>query len=97
MSVCSPDEYVAAMRETAQKLDVPFVDVGSIFREKIDAVKAGQLYPAEARYYQDLYGPAAMENFWRYWVTTDGCHPNRVGQNLVADALADAVRSTFGR
>lgn len=97
MSVCSPDEYVAAMKETALKLDVPFVDVGWIFREKGDAVKDGQLYPAEARYYLDLYGAAAMENFWRYWVTTDGCHPNRVGQSLVADALADAVRSTFGR
>ncbi len=30
-------------------------------------------------------------------VAPDGCHPNRVRQGLVADALADAVRSTFGR
>jgi lysophospholipase L1-like esterase len=97
MSVCSADDYAAAMRETAGQLRVPFVDVGQIFLAKIDAVKAGQLYPAEAQYYQDLYGAAAMESFWRYWLTTDGCHPNRVGQSLVADALADAVRSTFGR
>jgi lysophospholipase L1-like esterase len=97
MSVCAPDEYVGAMRQTAEVLRVPFVDVGRIFLDRIDDVRAGRLYPAEAQFYKDLYGPAAMEAFWRYWLTTDGCHPNRVGQSLVADALADAVRSTFGR
>lgn len=97
MSVCSPAEYVEAMRQTARAINVPFVDVGQIFYDKIDAVIAGQVYPAEARFYKDLYGQKAMEGFWRYWVTTDGCHPNRVGQSLVADALADAVRSTFGQ
>jgi lysophospholipase L1-like esterase len=97
MAVCSPEDYVAAMRETAKVLDVPFVDAGRIFLDKIEAVKAGHLYPAEAQFYRNLYGPAAMENFWLYWVTTDGCHPNRVGQSVIADALADAVRSTFGQ
>ena len=96
MSVCAPEEYVAAMRDTARALDVPFVDVGKIFLDNLEAVRAGRLYPAEAQFYQNLYGPAAMEDFWRYWLTTDGCHPNRVGHSLIADALADAVRSTFG-
>jgi lysophospholipase L1-like esterase len=97
MSVCAPDDYTAPMRETAEVLRAPFVDVGRLFLEKVDAVKAGQLYPAEAQFYKDLYGPAAMDSFWRYWLTTDGCHPNRVGHSLIADAVADAVRSTFGR
>jgi lysophospholipase L1-like esterase len=97
MAVCSPEDYVAAMRDTARALDVPFVDAGRIFLDKVDAVKAGRLYPAEAEFYKNLYGPANMEQFWLYWLTTDGCHPNRVGHNLIADALADAVRSTFGR
>ena len=97
MSVCAPEEYVAAMRDTARVLDVPFVDVGKIFIDNLEAVRAGRLYPAEAQFYKNLYGPAAMEDFWRYWLTTDGCHPNRVGHNLIADAVADAVRATFGR
>jgi lysophospholipase L1-like esterase len=97
MAVCSPEDYVAAMRDTARALGVPFVDAGRIFLDKIEGVKAGQVYPAEAQFYKNLYGPAAMENVWLYWVTTDGCHPNRVGHSLIADALADAVRSTFGQ
>jgi lysophospholipase L1-like esterase len=32
-----------------------------------------------------------MRQNLRFNVTTDGCHPNRVGHNLVADALAEAV------
>lgn len=97
LSVCTPEDYVDAMRQTAEKLGVPFVDVGRIFLAKIDEVKAGRVYPEETEFYRSLYGTPAMEEFWRYYLTTDGCHPNRVGQNLVADAVADAVRSTFGR
>ena len=92
-----PPDYVDAMRKTSQALNVPMVDVGQIFYDKIDGIVAGQIYPAEAQYYRELYGMEALEAFWRYWVTTDGCHPNRVGQSLIADALADAVRSTFGQ
>lgn len=97
LSVCTPDEYVDAMRQTADRLGVPFVDAGRLFLSKIDEVKAARLYPAEVEFYRNLYGARAMDEFWRYYLTTDGCHPNRVGQSLVADALADAVRSTFGR
>jgi lysophospholipase L1-like esterase len=97
MSVCTPDEYVDAMRQTAKAIGVPFVDVGQIFREKADGVVAGEIYPEDAQFYKNLYGPEALQGFWRYWVTTDGCHPNRVGHKLVADAVADAVRTTFGR
>ena len=98
MSVCAPDGVRGRhAADGAGRSDVPFVDVGQIFLDKIDAVKAGRLYPAEAQFYKNLYGPAAMEDFWRYWLTTDGCHPNRVGHNLIADAVADAVRSTFGK
>jgi len=33
-------------------------------------------------------------NSWMY-VTTDGCHPNRAGTNLVADALVPAVEKAL--
>ncbi len=50
LSVCTPEDYVAVMRETAAKIHVPFVDAGRIFEEKVDQVRAGQLYRAEMEY-----------------------------------------------
>jgi lysophospholipase L1-like esterase len=97
LSVCTPDDYVAVMRDTAAQMHVPFVDAGQIFREKVGQVRAGQLYPAEMAHYRDLYGTEAMDRFWLFYVTTDGCHPNRVGQSLIADALAGAVTATLDR
>jgi len=72
LSVCTPSEYVDAMRQTASALRIPFVDAGQIFSDKVDAIVAGQVYPAEAQYYRELYGQGALDGFWRYWVTTDG-------------------------
>lgn len=97
MSVCTPDEYVAQMHQTAQKLGVPIVDAGEIFRAKIDDIIAGKIYPAELAFYRNLYGDEAMKENWRLYITTDGCHPNRLGQSLIADALAEAVQGVLGR
>jgi lysophospholipase L1-like esterase len=33
-------------------------------------------------------------NTWMY-VTTDGCHPNRAGHSLIADALDKAVEKAL--
>jgi lysophospholipase L1-like esterase len=49
------------------------------------------VYEDEVRHYENLYGLAAMEENWRLYFSTDGCHPNRAGMSLVADALAETV------
>ena len=40
---------------------------------------------------RSIYGDAALARDQWLHVTSDGCHPNRTGTNLIADALADAV------
>ncbi|MDP7473215.1 MAG: GDSL-type esterase/lipase family protein [Vicinamibacterales bacterium] len=91
LSVCAPQEYANAMREVAQSEDVPMVDALELFRASLDDLRSHRLYPHEVSFYEDLYGLEAMEANWRYYVTTDGCHPGRAGHSLIADALADAI------
>jgi lysophospholipase L1-like esterase len=43
------------------------------------------------RYYENLYGLAAMEAKWQLYITSDGCHPNRAGMSVIADGLAEAI------
>jgi lysophospholipase L1-like esterase len=83
------------MREVAQSENVPFVDVRQLFQDNIAALKEGRLYKEEIDYYRNIYGNEEMAgNSWMY-VTTDGCHPNRAGTNLVADALVPAVEKAL--
>jgi lysophospholipase L1-like esterase len=91
LSVCAPDPYREATILTADLERAPVVDAVERFRDLADDLKAHRLYADDVRYYEELYGPEAMEENWRYYVTTDGCHPNRAGHRIIADALAGAV------
>jgi lysophospholipase L1-like esterase len=92
LSMCSPEEYVDAMRHVSEIEGVPFVDAGEIFRVHIDDLRAHRLYVDEVRYYERLYGERAMSADWQLYVTTDGCHPGRAGHSLIADVLKDVFR-----
>jgi lysophospholipase L1-like esterase len=55
------------------------------------------VYPEQVKFYKEIYGEQVMNDNWLYYVTTDGCHPNRVGMSLIADALVGPVGSVLGR
>jgi lysophospholipase L1-like esterase len=91
MSVCSAQDQVDAMRRVAQANRVPMVDARARLMARFDDLKAHRLYPDEVRYYENLYGLAAMEAKWQLYITSDGCHPNRAGMSVIADGLAEAI------
>lgn len=51
------------------------------------------MYEDEFRHYENIYGLDAMEENWRLYFSTDGCHPNRAGMSLIADRLAGTIGS----
>jgi lysophospholipase L1-like esterase len=91
VALCASEGYTAAMRQVGEQERVPMVDAGQIFSDKVLDVRDGRIYPKERAYYVPVYGEENMRQNLRFNVTTDGCHPNRVGHSLVADALAEAV------
>jgi lysophospholipase L1-like esterase len=95
IGVCSTDTYLGAMAEVAQSENVPFVDAKKLFQDSIAALKEGRLYKEEVDFYRNIYGDEAMAGSSWMYVTTDGCHPNRAGTNLIADALAPAVEKAL--
>lgn len=97
LSVCNSDSYLRIMREVGQAENVPFVDAKKLFQDDLPALKAGTLYPHEFAYHKGIYGEEAMGKFWWLYVTTDGCHPNRAGTSIIADALQAAVEQALAR
>jgi len=95
LSLCAPDDYTEAMRVLADSAGLPFVDGKRLFNDSVEGIKSGSVYPQETAYERSVFGEKALaENRWLY-VTSDGCHPNRVGANIVADALAAAVEKAI--
>lgn len=92
VSVCTGiQSYAEAMREIASEQNVPMLDVRQLFTDNIEALKAGPLYPDLVAAYRQRYGRRAMDHRQSLYVTSDGCHPHRVGHSLIADRLADIV------
>lgn len=94
LSVCAPDDYRLATIDVGKREKVPVVDGLDLFLAYRDAVREGTLYPKELAKYEAIYGRQAMEQNWRLFLTSDGCHPNLVGHSLIADALTEAITGT---
>lgn len=98
LAVCTQEgRYVRRMRELADRMRVPFIDVNDLFVNALEDLRAGRIYPEEVGFHRDNYGDAEMAANWRLFVTSDGCHPNRAGHSLIADAIAQAIASIPGR
>lgn len=91
LAVCADETKVNQMRDVAVAAQVPMVDALEIFLERFDDLKAHRVYGDEVRYYENIYGLDAMEENWRLYFSTDGCHPNRAGMSLIADGLVKAI------
>lgn len=97
LSVCTSERaYAATMRDVAAAREIPALDVRALFSEHIDALEAGELYSDMVDHYRQLYGDL-FEQRRAYAVTSDGCHPHRVGHSLIADALVPLVRQALGQ
>ena len=93
LAVCSPESIVSQMQDVAAAARVPVVRALDRLLGRLEDLKAHRLYPDEVRYYENIYGVDAMQKKWQLYVTTDGCHPNRAGMSLIADALTDVIGS----
>lgn len=92
MSVCNCGEYTNIMQEVALSENTPFIDTLQIFRESMTSLREGRLYPAEMAYIKRIYGETNPDGYVWLYVTSDGCHPNRIGTNIIADALAVLIQ-----
>jgi lysophospholipase L1-like esterase len=91
LSVCAPSDYARTMRQVARETGAEFVDALTIFKTRLPELQGGTLYPAEIAYHRRQYGDETLARDQWLYVTTDGCHPNRAGHSLIADALAAAI------
>jgi lysophospholipase L1-like esterase len=95
MGICAPDDYFKGMKDVAENENVPLVDTKAIFQDSLEKLRSGLLYPDEVRFAQNIYGEEAMAKNWWLYVSSDGCHPNRAGTSLLADALAPIVEQAL--
>lgn len=97
VSICTSDpRYEGGMRTTARELDAGYLDVRALFTARVDALEAGELMPEQVSHYRRIYGREAMRVQRSLYLTSDGCHPHRVGNTLIAEQLEGLVLAALG-
>ena len=89
---CVPDAYRAELQDVTEKLGMPLVETLREFREAIRVIEGGSAYQEEKRRYAALYGDERLtQSSQLYMQLIDGCHPNALGHQLIAKAIADHI------
>lgn len=91
LGLCCPLEYLQVMGKVAQRMNIVHIDGMFVLLQSIRAVEEGKMYPELARYYRDFYGEDTLEERRLLYVTNDTCHPNIIGNKIIADALYERV------
>jgi lysophospholipase L1-like esterase len=87
LGLCCPIDYLAKMSAVARREGARSMDGMHILLQKLPCIQTGDCYKNLSRYYERLYGREVLENRRMLYVTSDTCHPNRLGHRILAEAL----------
>jgi len=91
LSLCSPIDYLAKMSAVAQREGIPEFDGMYVLLQSIAAIQNDPTQKKNISYYQRLYGPKLLRERRILYVTSDTCHPNRIGHQVLADFLYERL------
>ncbi|HDP93739.1 MAG TPA: hypothetical protein ENN40_00030 [Candidatus Aminicenantes bacterium] len=91
LGLCCPADYLAPVSALAERLGVRHLDGMHVLLQSVPQIKAGKINPELYQYYRELYGREALEKRRILTVTSDSCHPNRLGHRVLAAVLEERL------
>lgn len=91
LGLCCPIGYQSKMSAIAEREGVLSMDGMYILLQKLPCLQSYECYEKLVRYYEELYGRTLLENRRMLYVTSDTCHPNRLGHMILAEALYERL------
>ena len=89
---CTRGQPAAVMASAARDSGAPHLDATALLDATVPALQSDARFADWRAHQLDLYGPDEVESHPRLLAfLPDFCHPNAIGQRVVADALAEIV------
>ena len=92
LTLCTPGNYSHEAKKAARKLGVISFNGQAKLLRLIPHIKDGSVYPEYAQAMEASY-PSFLRRDERFYITSDGCHPNELGHRFVADQLAALIEN----
>lgn len=90
LTLCTPTAYAREARIVARRTKSLSLNGQKSLIRLIPKVKSGEAYPEYAQSMLESY-PAFLRQNDRFYITSDGCHPNELGHRYIADRLASMI------
>lgn len=94
LGLCAPGDYLKSMRSLARKKNFVFFNAQKYLQQLIPDIIANQIYPEMVVEMRGNYPNQLHANKLLY-ISSDGCHPNKIGHHLIADELTKLISKTL--
>lgn len=91
LSLCTPGNYAYAAREFATDKGVTYLNGQKYLESLLSDITSHRTHPEMVKRMEELY-PAALERNELFYITSDLCHPNRIGHQLIGERIAELIR-----
>lgn len=91
LSLCCPLNYLAKTSAVGKRKKVPALDGMYIMLKNLQSIQNNETYKSLAAYYRQLYGEQVLKDHRVLYVTSDTCHPNIIGHQIIAKALYEKI------
>jgi lysophospholipase L1-like esterase len=94
LNLCTPGNYAAAAKKVSQNSNWLYFNGQKYLLKKIPDIKEKLLEPQLAAEMEKNY-PLDLKNNSTLYITSDGCHPNKLGNRLIAEKLTTLVEPSI--
>ncbi len=93
LSLCTPAQYRRSAAAIAKRKGFLQLDGQELLLESLPKIQSAEIYATKAQALRKDLGTLLSQEPLLY-VSSDGCHPNAIGHEIIAQGLLEVIRST---
>lgn len=96
LNVCTPAKYAKSAGNLAREEGYLYLNGQRYLLSLLQNIKQRKVFPEYVKEMQQLYGDDLKRNEL-FHITSDGCHPNKLGHRLIGEALAGIIAGALSK
>ena len=92
LALCTPNNYARVARGVAREKKSLWLNGQTQLLKALPEIESGEIFPELVAEMKSEY-PEALAKNRLFYVTSDGCHPNKLGHRFVAEKIAETLRN----
>lgn len=93
LNLCTPGHYSKVAAKLSKRKEFEYFNGQAYLFKMLPEIISGKILPEYVSEMQEHY-PDTLKSGARFYVTSDACHPNKLGHKLIGEKIASILTST---